>query len=146
MAKQRSPLASVGIFEGIDERDLQRLERAASARERVVEAGQTLVEEGRHGVGLFVLLSGRAKVVQRTPDGQERELRTLGPGDYFGEMALFGDWVTRSATVTALERTEAVVLARHAFLEFLRRNPDIAIRMLETLSRRVVEAEQRAAP
>lgn len=137
-------LASIGIFEGVDDKELQRLERAA--RRRTVAEGETLVQEGRRGLGLFAILSGRAKVTQRTPDGRERELRTLGPGDSFGEMALFGDWGTRtrSATVTAIERTEALVLDQLDFQEHLRQNPDLAIRLLDTLSRRVVEAEQRA--
>jgi CRP-like cAMP-binding protein len=66
-------------------------------------------------------------------------LRTIGPGGVFGEMALFSDR-PRSATVTAIEPTDCLALHRLEFLDELRRSPDVALRLLDTLAVRLAEA------
>ena len=142
MSGASSALAGVDIFQGVDQKDLRRLE--SRGRRRRFEAGEVLLQEGETAIALFAVLSGRVRVTQRTADGQERELRTIGPGGTFGEMALFTDWARRSATITAIEPTECLVLHRFDFLDQLRQDPEIAIHLLETLGRRLVEAERRA--
>jgi CRP/FNR family transcriptional regulator, cyclic AMP receptor protein len=86
-------LRRVPIFEGLDNRDLERI--AASLKQRTFRAGDTVTTEGQGGVGFFVIEDGEAKV---TIHGSER--RRLGPGDYFGEVALLND-SPRTATITA---------------------------------------------
>src|SRR6266550_6906551 len=86
-------IKKVPLFHGLDDRHLKAL--ANSFTERSFREGQELTAEGTGGAGFFVIESGEARV---TVDGEER--RTLGPGDYFGEIALI-DGGTRSATITA---------------------------------------------
>jgi CRP/FNR family cyclic AMP-dependent transcriptional regulator len=134
-------LAGVELFHGLGRKELERLERVV--RRRRYEAGETIVREGESGIAFYVLASGSAQVTQRGPDGAERAVRTLAPGDGFGEMALLAER-PRTASITSLEPVECLVLHRMDFLDQMRQNPEIAIRMLETLSQRLLEAERRA--
>lgn len=133
-------LGKIDLFRGISDRELARLEKLA--RPRSYEPGQIIVEEGSSGVALFVIRSGKVRVTQRTPDGQQREIRTIGAGGSFGEMALFNNR-PRSATITAVEQTECLALHQFDFLDELRKSPEIAIRLLDTISQRLVDAERR---
>lgn len=133
-------LASVDLFRGIEPKELQHLERLA--KRRTYEPGQVIIREHEGGIGFFLINSGRVRVVHQGKEGEERELATMGPGQTFGEMALFSDWARRSATVSAVEPTECLVLHRLDFIDHLRKHPDIAIRLLDTLSRRLNAAQQ----
>src|SRR5215472_871406 len=79
-------LARVPLFVDLSRRELQRL--AATATERVYDAGDVMVRQGQPGVGLYVILSGAARVTQQPEGGDVRELGTLGAGEVFGEMSL----------------------------------------------------------
>jgi CRP/FNR family cyclic AMP-dependent transcriptional regulator len=138
----QSVLAGVGLFGGLDPGALQRLERLG--RRRRYAPGEVIMRQGDGAIALFTVLSGRVQVSRRGEDGQEQALRTLGPGGYFGEMALLSNR-PRSATVAASEdgEVECLVLHRLDFLEEVRRRPEVAIRLLETLSRRLEDAERR---
>jgi len=114
---------------------LARLEAAAVQRE--FPAGAEILKEGEAGVGFYLIDEGAAEI---TRAGSDRVLRTLKPGDYFGEMALF-DGHRRSATVRAAEATRLRVLSRWDFMAEVRSNPELAIHLLETLSRYVREAD-----
>jgi len=140
MREQIAALAGVALFQGLRPRELERLEQIA--RRRRYDAGETIVRQGETGIAFFVVTRGRVGVAQRGPDGQERGLRIIGPGGSFGEMALLQER-PRSASVIALEPTECLALARLDFLDLLRRSPEIAIQLLDTLSRRLVDAELR---
>ena len=96
-------LDRVPIFSGLDPR--QREEIAGSMKGRLLAAGDTIAVEGEKGVGFFVIESGTAEV---SVGGEAR--RKLGPGDYFGEIALLSQ-AARSATVTA--ETPRPVLGAH---------------------------------
>ena len=133
-----SVLAGVDLFQGLDPKELQRLERVSHRRH--YDAGEDIVREGESGIAFFVITKGRVRICVRDQDGQEHELRTMGPGESFGEMALFRDR-PRSATVTAVEPTECLALHRLEFLDELRQSPEIAIRLLDTLSQRLADVE-----
>src|SRR2546425_12634296 len=83
----------VPIFADLDDRELKEI--AASMKERTFDAGDTVTQEGKGGVGFFELDEGRAK---ESVGG--KDVRTVGPGDYFGEVGLMAD-VDRTATITA---------------------------------------------
>jgi CRP/FNR family transcriptional regulator len=134
-------LSQVPLFSGLTTHELQVI--GAACREREYPAGATLLRQGETGVGLFVILSGRVRVTQRRDDGTERELATLGRGDVVGEVALLDD-LPRSATATALEPTRALVLPVWDFRAALREAPEIGIKLLAVLSRRLRHAEQDA--
>ncbi len=128
-------LKSVKLFAGMPEGDLRKL--AQQMREVKHAGGSEIAVRGREGVGFMVILDGEAEV--STPDGGRR---VLGPGDHFGEMALL-DQGGRSATVTARTDLRLAAIAEWNFKPFLIEHPEVAYRMLQTMSRRLRDAEAR---
>jgi CRP/FNR family transcriptional regulator, cyclic AMP receptor protein len=133
-------LARVPLFLDLSRREVQRM--SAGAVLRTYAAGDELVRQGTPGVGLFVLVSGRVRVAARQEGGDSRELAVMGPGEVLGEMSLLDD-LPRSATVTALEPTQALLLPFQDFRAALREDPDISIKLLAVVSRRLRQAESR---
>lgn len=128
-------LRSVKLFDGMQEGDLKKITQ--QMREVRHAKGAQIAVLGREGVGFMVILEGEAEVT--TLDGRNR---TLGPGDHFGEMALL-DQGGRSATVVATSDLVLAAIPEWSFKPFLMEHPEVAYRMLQTLSRRVREAEAR---
>ena len=116
-------LRKVTLFSSLEEKEAKKL--APLFKERNFDAGEAMAEEGKHGVGFFVIESGTAKV---TSHGEERA--TLGPGAYFGEIALIDDG-PRTATVTAETDIKAHVLVAWDFRPMVKEDPDLAWCLLE---------------
>ncbi len=132
-------LAHVDLFSTLNKKELVAL--AQSCQERTYKAGTTILSQGDTGVGLYVLKSGKVRITQgNNPDRAEEVLGTAGPGDVLGEMALLDD-LPRSATVEAIEDVTALLLPVWEFRSILRNNPDIALKLLGVLSRRLRKAE-----
>jgi CRP/FNR family transcriptional regulator len=129
-------LATVPMFAGIGRKELRRLAERMS--ERTFAEGEVAVEEGRGGAGFWLIEEGDATV---SIGGQI--IRTLGPGDYFGEIALLDDG-PRSATVTAGTDLRCRGMAAWEFEPFVIEHPEVALTMLKTLARRLREAQARA--
>ena len=127
-------IAQVPLFSDLSQRELQVL--SANCREREYPAGATLLRQGETGVGLFVLTSGKVRVTQQAPSGEVRDLGTFERGAVLGEMSLLDD-LPRTATVTALEPTRALVIPVWDFRAALREAPEIAIKLLAVMSRRL---------
>src|SRR5438093_11493105 len=128
-------LQRVPLFADFDRGDLARLAR--SFKERTFEAGHKVAEEGRGGAGFFVIESGEASVSVR---GEERA--KLGPGDYFGEIALIDDGA-RSATITADSDLRCHGLTSWEFRPLVESNASMAWKLLETMAKRLRAAQQR---
>jgi CRP-like cAMP-binding protein len=135
MAQTIDALAQVPLFSQLSKKSLERISRAL--RERHFDAGHTVVAEGDEGVGMFIVTSGKAEI---TRGGTK--LDEVGPGGFFGEMALL-DHRRRSATVKTLEPTDCLALPRSDFMAELRSDPDLAIELLEVLSRRIRDLDER---
>jgi len=135
-------LGQVPLFSELDRRALGRLAKGTVKRQ--FATGDVIVKEGEQAVGFFYLLSGRVEVVKGAEGSSPKVLRTMGPGDFFGEMALLDNYL-RSATVRALEDTECLQLWRWDFLYALRTNPQIAAEILPVLSRRLRETNAELA-
>jgi CRP/FNR family cyclic AMP-dependent transcriptional regulator len=134
-------LKHVDLFSGLEKKDLQAL--AASCKERKYSAGSTLLKQGDTGVGLYIITSGKVRITQAVhADKAEEELRIEGPGGVLGEMALLDD-LPRSATVTAIEDVTALILPIWDFRATIQSHPDIALKLLAVLSRRLRKAENR---
>jgi CRP-like cAMP-binding protein len=129
--------ASAELFRSLSPAQLERLERASHPRH--YDADSVIIREGEGGIAFFVVTSGKVAVTRAGSDGQQREIRTIGPGGSFGEMALFSDR-PRAATVTAIESTDCLALHRLEFLDELRRSPEVALRLLDSLAIRLDEA------
>jgi CRP/FNR family transcriptional regulator, cyclic AMP receptor protein len=129
-------LARVPLFSGLDPAALESLE--AFTFRRTFEPGDLIVEEGRTGNGLYVVVSGTVEVVKGLAGERPQVLATFGPGEPFGEMALLGQW-PRTASVRALEDTECLGMDRWVFIAYLNREPQLAIRMLQVLAQRLAD-------
>jgi CRP-like cAMP-binding protein len=123
-------LKQVPLLAGLDKRSLARV--AAQMRERTVAAGSDVVVQGESGVGFFVILDGEATV---SVDGAPR--RTLGRGDYFGEIALLNKDAIRSATVTASSELKLAGLTSWQFHPLVMEEPQIAVQLMATLAQRI---------
>lgn len=130
-------LAQVPLFAGCSKKDLQTIAKAMKMITH--RAGSVVASEGEPGVGLFVIDSGAAEV---TIGG--KKVNRLGPGDFFGEMALL-DGGPRTATVAATTDVELMALTGWVFRGLLKEHPSIALRTLEALAARLRRATQSAA-
>jgi CRP-like cAMP-binding protein len=101
-----------------------------------------LVKEGERGNTMFLIHSGKVAIVKQTPVG-EKIIATLKDGDFFGEMALLGLQPTRAAT--AKTHTQVLELNSDAFEAMIKRSPDIAMAVIQTLATRLRDANGRAA-
>ncbi len=131
MAVTADQLRHIPLFADLD--DKERGAIASSLRERTFGAGQNVTEEGQHGAGFFVIESGEATV---SIDGSE--VRTLGAGDYFGEIALIAQ-TPRSATIVADTDLKCHGLSPWDFKPIVESNPSIAWKLLQTLAQRVAQ-------
>jgi CRP/FNR family transcriptional regulator, cyclic AMP receptor protein len=124
-------LERVPIFQGLDRRELERI--ATSMKQRTFRAGDTVTAEGTGGVGFFVIESGEAKV---TIGGKDR--RTLGPGDYFGEVALLTD-SPRTATIVAETDLRCYGMTSWDFKPLVESHSTIAWKLLQTMAKKYQE-------
>jgi voltage-gated potassium channel len=132
MAAARRPatylLARVPLFAELSKRQLARV--ASVAEEKADPEGRVLMEAGQPGKAIHVITSGKVKVMK----GRKAEAE-LGPGDFFGELALL-DGEARTRTIVAATPLESIRIERPAFRGLLKREPDLAIALLEGMARR----------
>lgn len=121
-------------------------DQARQLRERGIHRrfrkGQALFHQGATSDAVIILLSGRVKVSTIAGDGKEIVLAFRGPGDLLGELSAI-DREPRSATVEAIEAVEALAIAASDFRSFLLANPDLALLLLQMLSRRLRDADRK---
>jgi CRP-like cAMP-binding protein len=137
MPGRSAPIAliwKIKLFSGLSDKELASV--AAPFQDESYEPGSLVVEEGTTGSGFFVMESGRAMVSVR---GQE--LRELGAGDHFGEIALIAD-SPRTATVTAVTNLRCHTISRDDFRNIVEAQPTIAWKLLENLARDFVSLRQ----
>jgi CRP/FNR family transcriptional regulator, cyclic AMP receptor protein len=127
-------LHTVPMFEGLQDRQLQRL--AKRFTERSYFSGETIVTQGTLGIGLFVLESGKADAIRQFPDGSSHVVNTFGSTEFFGELSLLDD-APRTASVVAIEDTKCLVLTQLDFNSVLHEDADIPIIMLKELAKRL---------
>jgi CRP/FNR family transcriptional regulator, cyclic AMP receptor protein len=128
-------LERIPLFEGLPRGELERIAR--SFKERRISAGDTVAVEGEGGVGFFVIGEGTASV-----DVHGEQRGRLGPGDYFGEVALIDDQARRTATITADSDLVCYGLTSWEFRPFVETNAQIAWKLLQVMAKRLRESEQ----
>jgi CRP/FNR family transcriptional regulator, cyclic AMP receptor protein len=128
------------LFEELDDRELGSI--AAVAKPRRYAKDDVVFHADESGDIFCLIKEGQVKVTMISPEGKEIILSMLGPGDFFGEMALLDD-EPRSATVIAMEPLELVTIWRADFLQILQENFSISKKLLATLSRRLRTASNR---
>lgn len=122
-------LQNVPLFSGLDPRELETIAR--TVHDRTFQAGNAVASEGEGGVGFFVIREGQAKV-----EVGGSEVRTLGPGDHFGEIALITEG-PRTATVTAATELKCYGLTPWEFRPLVQTNATIAWKLLRALAKQV---------
>jgi CRP/FNR family cyclic AMP-dependent transcriptional regulator len=134
MADVEETLARVPLFAGVKPKDLKRLEKRMT--ERSFNEGDEITTEGESGIGFFVIEHGNASV---SVGG--KIVRTLGPGEHFGEVALI-DSGPRSATIVATTDLRCRGMSAWEFKPFVEEHPEVSWALLETLVGRLREAEE----
>lgn len=124
-------LRRCALFAHADEETLRQV--ASGLRRRRFRRNEVIFHQGDAGDSLHIIASGAAKIVLPSAEGEEAIIATLRPGDFFGELALL-DGATRSATATALEPTETLVLPRAVFRELLDGDARLRDALLEGLA------------
>ncbi len=138
----RELLQRVPAFETLGETDLQRVAEVAVPRN--FGRQQVIFREGDDSDTCYIVRTGQARAVREHPDGRTITLARFGPGDIFGELAMFDD-EKRSATVEVVEDTEVVGILGSDMRRLMREHPDIAPKLVISLGRRLREANERLA-
>ena len=119
------------LFEGLPEEAIAQLK----AKVLDVQKNSRVIDEGNEATALFVVVSGRLKVLRSDADGNELTLNTLAEGDIFGELALLDD-KPRSGTVVALEPCRLLMISKDDFRSLVH-HPDVALRLLQRLADKI---------
>jgi CRP/FNR family transcriptional regulator len=135
-------LERVPVFETLAREDLARVAEVAVPRR--FSSGQVIFREGDQSDTCYVVAGGHARALREHGDGRTIALARFGPGDIFGELAMFDD-ESRSATVEALDDLHALAILGHDMRRLLREHPDIAVKLVIALGRRLRAANERLA-
>src|SRR6185436_347366 len=133
-------LKAVPFFTQLNEHELEVVRAVASERSYAKTA--VVLTEGETGDSLYMIQSGKVKVVIGDEEGREIILKILGPGDFFGEMSMI-DQEPRSASVTTIEPVTLLVLTHAAFDRCVEQAPRIAKVVMQILAQRVREADRK---
>src|SRR3954447_21826719 len=135
-------LTRVPVFGALGRDEVARIAELATPRR--FAPGHVIFREGDASDTCYVVNSGRARAIREHADGRTIALAHFGPGDFFGELAMF-DAERRSATVETLDEVEAVAVLGADMRRLLRDHPDIAVKLVVALGRRLREANDRLA-
>ena len=127
-------LKALSLFKRLTVRELRELDELLHARS--YQKDEVVFDEGDMGLGLFIVLSGRVRI-ESSHAALKRLAPECGPGDFFGELALFEE-AERTARAVALEPTQLLALFRREFFSLLERDRGIGVKILFELSRTVV--------
>jgi CRP-like cAMP-binding protein len=133
-------LGRVPVFAELGADDLARV--AQVAVRRAFEPQQVIFREGDDSDTCYIVRSGHARATRQHADGRTITLANFGPGDIFGELAMFDD-ERRSATVQAIDDLETVAIPGSAMRGLLGRHPEIAVKLVIALGRRLRAANER---
>jgi len=133
-------LRRVPVFATLPDDDLLRV--ADVALPRSYAAGQIVFREGDESNTCYVVRTGKARAIREHTDGRSITLAHFGPGDIFGELAMF-DNERRSATVETLEDTDVTAILGSDMRRLMGEHPDIAVHLMAALARRLRETNER---
>lgn len=132
-------LRSVPLFASLDDRAAQALRALVEARR--VPAGTRLFRMGDTGDAMYLIEGGRVRIHVHDADGDDMTLAELGDGDFFGEMAIL-DGKPRSAHATVVQDADLGTISRKDFLDFVRTNPDVALKMMSAITERLRRTDE----
>src|ERR1700730_4236238 len=135
-------LRRVPVFSALGSEELAKVAEVAVPRR--FGAGEAIFREGDESDTCYIVRSGHARAVREHSDGRSITLANFGPGDIFGELAMF-DSERRSATVEAIESPEAIAILSGDMRRLLREHPDIAVKLIQALGSRLRDTNERLA-
>jgi CRP/FNR family cyclic AMP-dependent transcriptional regulator len=134
VADRMEALAQAPLFSDLSKRQLRKIAHASAVSS--FGAGKEIVKEGVAGSVFYVILGGEVKVTKRG-----RTVKRLGPGKFFGELAVIAG-APRTASVVAEKPITVVTLSGRNFRKVLNDEPGLALKVVEQLARRLIEQEQ----
>jgi CRP-like cAMP-binding protein len=141
-AETIASLRGIPLFSRVAQSDLEQI--ASHLIERRYPRNTTIVEEGLPGDYMYILREGRVKVTKLSEDGREKILDFLEAGAFVGDMALL-ERAPRSASVKTLAPVKVLALSRNDFMGLLRKSPDLAMAVIQELSRRLRSVNEQAS-
>ncbi len=135
-------LKRVPVFSTLGEEELARIAEVTVPRR--FDPGEIVFREGDESDTCYVVRSGRTRAIREHSDGRSITLATFRPGDIFGELAMF-DNERRSATIETIGHTEAIAILGGDMRRLLRQHPDMAVKLVGALGRRLRETNERLA-
>ncbi|ACL70565.1 Crp/Fnr family transcriptional regulator [Halothermothrix orenii] len=130
---------SIPLFSGLNDEQLDLLKSITNKRR--YKAGEILFFEGDKPDAFYIVVEGEIQIIKVSYDGKEKILEVMGPGDFFGEMAII-DSKGRSATARVIRDSSLLVVGNQEFLNLVREYPFIALKIIGELSRRLRQANQ----
>lgn len=127
-------LKSSTLFAAIDKDELEHI--AKHIVRKTFDDKQLLINQSDDAEAAYLILSGSVKVFRIAENGNEITLSILGPGEIVGEMSLI-ESEDRSASVAAIQKTEVLIITKGAFTHFIKSSPDAAIKLIQTMAKRV---------
>ncbi len=137
---KRDYLRQIDLFRDLSHDEMEMLDR--TTRMTTVEKGRTIYRQDDKAQGLFLLKTGRVRLSRVTAGGKKLDLAVLEPGTFFGEMPLLGERM-RNTYAEAAEDCLLCVMSQYDIEQLVLRNPQVGLRMIEVLSRRLAESEAR---
>ena len=122
------------LFRDFNRREFRQVEGILHRRQ--LSTDEILFREGERGVGMYIILSGKVRIVQQTGDGSQQSLAFLSAGDFFGEQALLDD-SPRTASAMVVEAGEVVGFFRPDLLNLIERNPRLGLKVILHLSQMI---------
>ena len=127
-------VSSIPFFEELPDEQIE--DMCMIVADQVFHRGQIVFSEGDDGTGFYVVISGRVKIFKLSPEGKEQILHIFGPGDPFGEVAVFSGQHF-PANAEAMESSRIFFFPRDSFSDLIKKNPSLALNMLAILSKRL---------
>jgi CRP-like cAMP-binding protein len=132
----------VWLFSSLNQDQLESV--SSFSFQKTFGPGELIIEEGRTGNGLYIVMYGEVEVIKGLGSESERLLARLGAGEVIGEMALLGEW-PRTASVRALSQVICLGIDRWVFLTQLESHPQLGVKMLQILARPPDQPDTRAS-
>ncbi len=132
----------VPIFSSLSDEEISRI--AGMTKHKLFKKGEAFVHEGETSDILFIINKGQVKLSKLTVDGKEQILNILTSGDFFGELHLFNVDEVNNFSAYAIDDTEICLLTKHDFDQMMNANPDIAIKLLKVVTKRLAHTENLA--
>ena len=139
MKDRNEALRGIPLFRNLDEKDLA--DSAGLLIDRKFPRDAVIFEDGSLGDYMYLIQEGQVKITKMSEDGREKILEILGPGDFFGEMALL-DREPRSASVKTTTPCVLLALSRQDFLGLLKQNHELTLELIRELARRLRETDE----